>query len=509
MSSSLHIGSSKRGLTIRRLAYYRHVALFLAAALLNSCVEDKVEPIFMGSIRGTVITYAMNEPIEGVEVITAPATTLLYTDAEGKFYFESVAEGEYTILTNAEGYKRETIKVNVIRNETTEITIKLTTANILAPAPGTPLPTDGTTNRPLTDTLRWSVTNTNDDSLEYSLKIFEGNQLTPFLEVNGIRDTMYVVNNLKYNTAYYWQVKVISSTGYLTSGAVWSFKTIPFPNNRILFTTRRNGNYELYSSTITGDSLTRITYSSSYELRSFFSNSRDRIAFTSNDKVDFHIYTMNKDGTGRQQVTTIPLAGNHNQGIGFSWSPDNGKFIYSNYNKLYRIDKDGVNLTLVATAPANRNFRLSDWTAVGNKIVVETIGSTIYDSEIYLMNADGSDTVRLMDNLAGVIESPSFSIDGKEIMYTRDVLGYESADGRQLDAHIFIMNIDTRIVTDVSIEKIDGTNDLQPRFSPDGSKIIFTNASNDGTGLKSIWIMDRNGSNRSKLHEDGEMPHWK
>jgi TolB protein len=290
---------------------------------------------------------------------------------------------------------------------------------------------------------------------------------------------------------------------------VWSFKTIPFPNNRILFTTRRNGNYELYSSTITGDSLTRITYSSSYELRSFFSNSRDRIAFTSNDKVDFHIYTMNKDGTGRQQVTTIPLAGNHNQGIGFSWSPDNGKFIYSNYNKLYRIDKDGVNLTLVATAPANRNFRLSDWTAVGNKIVVETIGSTIYDSEIYLMNADGSDTVRLMDNLAGVIESPSFSIDGKEIMYTRDVLGYESADGRQLDAHIFIMNIDTRIVTDVSIEKIDGTNDLQPRFSPDGSKIIFTNASNDGTGLKSIWIMDRNGSNRSKLHEDGEMPHWK
>jgi len=509
MSSPYNVGRLIQHLINNRVGLKIITTLFIPVILLNSCVEDKVEPIYTGSMQGIIVSQALNKPIEGAEVYTAPVTSLVYTNAEGRFTIENVAEGEYTILTNAEGYERETIKVNVIRNETTDITIKLSTSNILAPAAGTPVPTDGATHQLLRDTLRWSVTNTNDDSLEYAVKIFEGNQIAPFIEVKGLRDTLYIVDNLKYNTSYYWQVTVKSSTGYITAGSIWSFKTIPFPDNRIVFTTKRNGNYELYSSNLAGDSLTRITYTSSYELKPYFSNNRDKIAFSSNANVDYHIYTMNKDGTGRQQVTTIPIAGYHNQGIGFSWSPDNGKFIYSNYNKLYRIDKDGVNLTLIATAPANRNFRSSDWTSVGNKIVVETIGSTIYDSEIYIMNADGSDTVRLVGNLPGIIESPSFSIDGKEVIYTQDVSGYESEDGRQLDARIFIINIATLVVTDVSGNKTNGTNDLQPRFSPDGAKIIFTNVSNDGTGLKSVWIMDRDGANREKLFDDAEMPHWK
>jgi TolB protein len=482
--------------------------LLTCMLLLTSCVEDKVDPLLIGSIQGTIVSKSINEPIEEVEVNTAPVTSVTFTNAEGKFTIDNVPEGEYTILTNAEGYARETIKVKVIRNATTEVSIKLSSANILAPAPESPVPMDGETNQPLTVTLKWSIPNTSDDTLQYAINIYEANQIVPLIEIEGLRDTLYVVENLKYNTAYYWQIDVQSSTGYVTSGDLWLFKTIPFPDNHILFTSKSSGNYELYSSDIAGDSLTRLTYSSSYELRPLFNSNRDKIAFSSNATLDYHIYTMNNDGSGVQRITTLPIAGYHNQGIGFSWSPDNGKFIYSNYNKLYRIDKDGVNLTLLATAPINRNFRACHWTAVNNKIVVETVGSTIYDSEIYLMDGDGTDTVRLVDNLPGIIESPSFSIDGKEILYTHDASGFESEDGRQLDARIYIIEIETNTVIDVSDGKPEGTNDLQPRFSPDGAKIIFMNVSNTGTGLKSVWIMDRDGSNREKLFDGAEMPNW-
>ena len=39
------------------------------------------------------------------------------------------------------------------------------------------------------------------------------------------------------------------------------------------------------------------------------------------------------------------------------------------------------------------------------------------------MDANGSNMTLLMDNLPGVMESPSFSPDGNRIVFTRDVSG--------------------------------------------------------------------------------------
>ncbi|MCJ7651972.1 MAG: hypothetical protein MUP85_25515, partial [Candidatus Lokiarchaeota archaeon] len=185
-----------------------------------------------------------------------------------------------------------------------------------------------------------------------------------------------------------------------------------------------------------------------------------------------------------------------------------GQLVYANYNKLYKIDQFGANLTQIATAPADRNFRETDWSPANNKIVALTIGENPYDSEIYLMNGDGSNMTLFFSNLPGSIEYPSFSVDGNSIMFTRDVSGFESPDGRQLDSHIFIATINGSDTTDVSINKPAGTNDLQPRFSPDGSLIIFTNSSNVLGSPADIWIMDINGKNRTKIFENAIMPEW-
>jgi TolB protein len=487
----------------------RYAAAIIALILLytTSCIEDKVEPLLLGSIRGTVVSTETGDPLAEVKIITAPVTNVVFTDEDGAFQIQNVPEGEYTVITDLADYARESMKIRVNRSASTNINIKLVSSTILAPAPTNPVPTDRDSDQPLSLTLRWMI----DESpgVTFNVRVFEGNQLDPFILVENLADTLLELPNLKYNTTYFWQVDAMSSSGYTTSGNMWRFKTIPFPANRITFTSNRSGNYEIYSTDLAGDSLVRITHSSYHELKPLFTHDRAMIAFAANSGVDYHIYTVNNDGTALRKVTTLPIAGYHNQGIGFAWSPDNGKFIYSYNTKLYRIDRDGTNLTQIATAPAERNFRSSDWTSVGNKIVVETVGASVFDSEIYLMNADGSDMVKVVDNLPGIISSPTFSIDGKLILFTRDASGYESEDGRQLDSRIFVLDIESGQITDLSGNKTDGTNDLQPRFSPDGSTIIFVNASNDGTGKKSIWIMDKDGGNRQLLFDDAEMPNWK
>jgi TolB protein len=142
-------------------------------------------------------------------------------------------------------------------------------------------------------------------------------------------------------------------------------------------------------------------------------------------------------------------------------------------------------------------------------IVAQTVGVNATDNEIYLMDADGSNQTLLVDNLEGIIESPSFSIDSKEVIFTRDISGYSSGTGRQLDAHIFVIDISTQEIVDLSQNKPSGTNDTNPRFSPDGAHIIFENASNISGSQKSVWMMNTDGSNRVKLYDNAEMPDWR
>ena len=151
---------------------------------------------------------------------------------------------------------------------------------------------------------------------------------------------------------------------------------------------------------------------------------------------------------------------------------------------------------------------------MGDKIVALAIGSQPYNSEIYLMNADGSGMEVLVDSLPGMIERPSFSIDGKQILFTRDVSGFESPTGRQLDSHIFVMNVDKSDTVDISTRKPAGTNDLNPRFSPDGSQVIFNNQINDNSSPADIYVIDLEENvndvyGRTKLINAALFPDWK
>ena len=105
------------------------------------------------------------------------------------------------------------------------------------------------------------------------------------------------------------------------------------------------------------------------------------------------------------------------------------------------------------------------------------------DTEIYVMNTDGSDQKRLTYSNIDDAE-PAFSPDGSKIAYL---------SGRDGNFEIYVMNADGTNQTRLTI---NDDVDNEPAWSPDGSKITFTSY-RDGNG--EIYVMNADGTNQTRL----------
>lgn len=168
-----------------------------------------------------------------------------------------------------------------------------------------------------------------------------------------------------------------------------------------------------------------------------FSPLNNKIAYCQLGDTSSGIYLMDIDGSNKQKIiphATYPV-----------WSPDAKKMAYilngdQRSPQIYVANCDGSSTKQLTKTylpgwdsgfPAFGNYN-PQWTPDGNKIVYE---SEINDGspEIYLMNQDGSNQIRLTTE--GSNSSPEISRDGKFIVFVSD---------RDLDYNrdIFVMDID-------------------------------------------------------------------
>jgi Tol biopolymer transport system component/class 3 adenylate cyclase len=115
--------------------------------------------------------------------------------------------------------------------------------------------------------------------------------------------------------------------------------------------------------------------------------------------------------------------------------------------------------------------------------------------DIYTVNIDGTALTRLTDNPAEDIE-PSFSPDGARLVFT------SRRDGNR---EIYVMNIDGSAETRLTQEPAD---DFHPNWSPDGTHIAFTSMRD---GNRELYRMAADGSDPVRLttHEaDDFQPDW-
>jgi Tol biopolymer transport system component len=259
---------------------------------------------------------------------------------------------------------------------------------------------------------------------------------------------------------------------------------------------------DIYSCNIDGTNLTQLTSGLSIDCESKLNYSKTKIAFISNRTGVWQIFSMNIDGSGVQQLTTTGASGGQDNGLpgDVDWTPE-GKLLYIKGNKIYKMNSDGSNVIEIATAPSDYWSKLR-CSPKGDKIAAQTQGSWAYTETMYLMNVDGSGMTVIASDLPGAQWIGCFSNDGKRFLYSYDLSGHEESSGQNLNDQIVSVKLDGTGNINLSANKLNGSNDLWPAYSSDGSKIYFIN-NIVASGTFYIWVMNADGSNRTKLLDGG------
>ncbi|MFK7810423.1 MAG: carboxypeptidase regulatory-like domain-containing protein [Saprospiraceae bacterium] len=480
--------------------------IFLATA----CEEDAFEPEVFGDLFGEVFLNNEGSPLADVTISTNPPTSTILTDADGRFALENIKTGAYSVRAEKDGFITSVESVTLFQDQASNIVIQLVSDSLNSKAPSAafnPIPADGSQNQDIDLTLQWSTSDPEDDNLTFDVSIYTNDPNESILIAEQISDSMVNVT-LEYGQTYYWQVATYDDVNAPVFSNVFQFTTMDFPDNRLLYAQKVNGSYQIFSSDIDGNAA-QLTSGNTNSWRPRMNPQRTKVAYISDSGIESHIFIMNRDGSDVTQVTSIPIAGFNKLELDFSWSPDGSRLLYMNNANLYTVNIDGSGLNNLLTAPTNLRFIECDWTAQGNLIAVRTIGADPYDSFISIYDQNGTFLTTVLNNPEGGSGGPMFSIAASAMLYTQDASGYEGTDGRQLDSRIFIRNLAVNQTTDISVNKQDGTNDLDARYSPDGAFVIFVNTNNDGISQRDIYRMDIDGSNRTLLFEDAITPEWK
>lgn len=486
---------------------------------LFSCSEDLVEQAQTGVLKGKVVKRGSNVPIPNVKIFTNPTTQTVFSGTDGSFEIAAMPVGNYSVKAELSGYITNFQAVNVQnQNQVVTVVFEMSDDTSLNSPPSTPQllsPVDNAVNQPLSVELTWNATDPDTaDVLRYSLTI-KNNLDTNVIQVNDLKVNHYTLSNLKFGVSYFWQVSVSDGIHQPVLSQISKFTTNSVPVNRYHYVQKQNGNFVIISSDGQGNSF-QFTNSSYNSWRPRKNNNAGLIAFLRTEGGSTHLYTANPDGSNAFKVTTVAAAGFNNYEIDFSWSTNGQEIIYSNFNKLYRINKDGSGLNLIYTTPDGSMISECDWSYDGSKIALKTNDYSGYNTKIYIIDTTGNIIKTVLSGTSGASGGLNFSVDGQLLLFTRDISGYMDGSGnyRQLDSHIFIYNLTNNVISDISAEseKPMGTNDLDPRFSPNNAQVVFMNTSNDNISQRNVMVIDLNSNmtdlSRTQLFGNGEMPDY-
>ena len=160
--------------------------------------------------------------------------------------------------------------------------------------------------------------------------------------------------------------------------------------------------------------------------------------------------------------------------------------------ELYSMNPDGSDVVRLTTTPDDQESHAAS-SPNGTRILFESTpgpyGSDVVDPAIYVMNADGSGRVNLSNGSYGD-QAPVWSPDGSRVAFTSS---YSRAEG----IDVWVMNADGTGL--VNLTNSPTPNEYVPTWSPDGSRILYTVA--DGA-TSDLYVMNADGSGQTRLTDD-------
>ena len=273
----------------------------------------------------------------------------------------------------------------------------------------------------------------------------------------------------------------------------------PGEPGRISFMSNRSGNFDIYAVKPNGKDVVQLTTDPAVDQFPSYSSDGSKIVFTSTRDGNAEVYEMNADGSGQTRLTTNP---------GFDenpvFSPDGSKIAFAStrdapiacpadrlpavcvpYSEVYVMDADGSNVVRLTANSTLDRFPMFSPHGSTIAFTANRDGNT----EIYVMNADGSDQTRITNGLGGDSQ-PSWSPDGTRIAWRSSPVEHPEI------GDIWVMNADG---TDPTQLTDDPTDDLRPTWSPSGAKIAFRSLR---TNQGDIYLMKADGSHEEQLTDD-------
>ena len=177
-----------------------------------------------------------------------------------------------------------------------------------------------------------------------------------------------------------------------------------------------------------------------------------------------------------------------------SWSPDGLTIGFDTAgpgSNIAVINLDGTAFKQLTHEASARSIR-PDWSPDGRKIAFARGPNG--NEQIYVMNADGSNVVRLTDpDSGGNANAPDWSPDGRRIVFQSN---RDSTDqtNQARNHEIYVMNADgsdQRRLTTYPLQ------DEDPDWSPDGLMIAFERASKPG--IDQVFVMTADGGQPTPL----------
>jgi dipeptidyl aminopeptidase/acylaminoacyl peptidase len=212
------------------------------------------------------------------------------------------------------------------------------------------------------------------------------------------------------------------------------------------------------------------------------------------------IESIEADGTGRHVMFPEDSPVHYDR---LSFSPDGTRIAFANFLEgEYGIETANPDGSDIVRLTDGVNDSWASWSPDGTKIL---FSSTRYDpsieqclpgfphehgcpTDIYVMDAQGSNVVRLTDDPASEYQSV-WSPDGERIAFARSL-----GDPQLSHPAIFTMDPDGTDVRQTS--SADGGSDFWPTWSPDGTQVAFAAIRNEDWG---IWVVDADGSNEHMI----------
>ena len=254
----------------------------------------------------------------------------------------------------------------------------------------------------------------------------------------------------------------------------------------LLFTSMRTGSMQIFRIGADGSKEARLTQTQSAEIQPTWSGS-GRIAFVSHRSGGGDIYTMNADGRDVRRLTTQP-------GLDHSpaWSSDGKRLAYVS-------ERDGMSVLCVVNADGSNEQVVSgaltevagaEWSPDGSKLAFLAV---INDKRRIAVADLAAGSVGTVTDGKDGETGPIWSPDGKAIVYVQ-------SGGRTEGINLRLVRLDNK--ASVALTPSTGYTNSQPRFSPDGAKILFlSNASSQGAKMN-LSVMNADGTGITNL------THW-